>query len=375
MAPELALERLPRRLDGGLRVLDPMMGSGTIPVLASLQGYRAVGIDSDPLAVIIARTNGRKLPERYLELASGVAERARAQSTAAWSHPDAETQEFIDYWFDKATQRRLGALARAVALTDDDIRDQLWCAFSRLIITKDAGASRARDVSHSRPHRVRDGASFNPIARFEEAAAAVVKRHRMISTNRPVASKLRLVQGDARRLPIGSESIDFVMTSPPYLQAIDYLRGHRMSLVWMGHTTDELRALRGASIGTERGDEAPLDHLETGRSAIAGEISARGQRIVARYVGDFASVLSEVHRVLRPAGQATLVVADATLEGAPVSISAITRAVAEQQTFVLVGHQERAIPTASRYLPPPVRGGSNTLDKRMKVEHCLTFEK
>src|ERR1035441_654176 len=86
MAPELALARLPRRLDEGLRVLDPMMGSGTIPVLASLQGYRAVGVDSDPLAVIIARTNGRRLPANYVGWAGRVAERARARSVTEWTH-------------------------------------------------------------------------------------------------------------------------------------------------------------------------------------------------------------------------------------------------------------------------------------------------
>lgn len=376
MAPELALDRLPRRLDGGLRVLDPMMGSGTIPVLASLQGYRAAGVDSDPLAVIIARTNGRKLPGSYLACACRAAERARARSLTQWSHPDPESQEFIDYWFDRATQRRLGALASEIAASDDEVRDQLWCAFSRLIITKDAGASRARDVSHSRPHRVRDGASFNPIERFVDAANAIVKRHRSISTTRPVASKLRLIEGDARRLPIGTESIDLVMTSPPYLQAIDYLRGHRMSLVWMGHTIGELRALRGASIGTERGDDTASEYRAIAANAIGHRrASPRGMRILARYVADLAAVLSEIHRVLRRDGQATLVVADATLEGFAVSINAITQGAARAQGLTLIHHHERGIPTASRYLPPPVDGGSNSLDKRMKIEHCLTFSR
>ena len=31
-----------------MTVLDPMMGSGTIPVLAALQGHAAVGLDMDP---------------------------------------------------------------------------------------------------------------------------------------------------------------------------------------------------------------------------------------------------------------------------------------------------------------------------------------
>jgi hypothetical protein len=104
-------------------------------------------------------------------------------------------------------------------------------------------------------------------------------------------------------------------------------------------------------------------------------VSERGRRIVARYIADMGNTLSEIHRVLRPGGEATLVVADATIEGSAVSISTIAREVAATQELELREHTQRAIPTASRYLPPPTLGGSNTLDKRMRVEHCLTFAK
>jgi DNA modification methylase len=375
MAPELALAKLPRKPGTNLRVLDPMMGSGTIPVLASLQGYRVIGVDCDPLAVIIARTSARRLPmKQFRSAAEVVARRAGSRRQKGWSHPDDETQEFIDYWFDPLAQRRLGALAGEITLAPPQVRDQLWCAFSRLIITKDAGASRARDVSHSRPHRVRDKASFDPIEQFPEAVAAIIKRHRQVSPQRPSQSRVRLLRGDARKLRIRRESVDLVLTSPPYLQAIDYLRGHRMSLVWMGYSIDELRELRGASVGAERGDD-----LEPSLSSISKRIdiklSQRGKRILSRYVNDLSAIIQEIHRVLRPSGHATLVVADATLEGVPISISKLTRDIAKVRHLTCTEHKKRTIPTASRYLPPPKLGGRGKLDKRMRVEHCMSFTK
>jgi len=42
-----------------------------------------------------------------------------------------------------------------------------------------------------------------------------------------------------------------VLTSPPYLNAIDYMRCSKFSLVWMGHTIRELRNIRADSVGTE----------------------------------------------------------------------------------------------------------------------------
>ena len=38
-----------------IRVLDPMVGSGTTAVVARALGHQAVGFDTDPLAVLIAQ--------------------------------------------------------------------------------------------------------------------------------------------------------------------------------------------------------------------------------------------------------------------------------------------------------------------------------
>lgn len=60
-------------------------------------------------------------------------------------------------------------------------------------------------------------------------------------------------QEDARHLAsIADTSIDVVITSHPYLNAIHYLRGHRLSLVRLGYSLSELRAIRVGSIGAER---------------------------------------------------------------------------------------------------------------------------
>src|SRR5437764_985997 len=69
--------------------------------------------------------------------------------------------------------------------------------------------------------------------------------------------------GDARALEdIGDGTVDVVLSSPPYLNAIDYMRGHRMSLVWLGHRVGELRAIRADSVGSERGPDAPQDSAQ-----------------------------------------------------------------------------------------------------------------
>jgi ribosomal protein L11 methylase PrmA len=78
MAPGLALDRLPRPQAGLFRVLDAMMGSGTIPVLAAMRQHEAVGFDLDPLAVLIAQAWGRPLiVSMFMRAAREVAHSAR----------------------------------------------------------------------------------------------------------------------------------------------------------------------------------------------------------------------------------------------------------------------------------------------------------
>lgn len=377
MAPDFVLERLPKKEKGRtLTILDPMMGSGTIPVLASVSGHRAVGFDTDPLAVIISRTWAKPLDAAALAAsAERATEWARSRSHRAWTHQDSETQDFIDYWFDEATQRRLGALAEGIQEAPPELQDALWCSFSRLIITKDAGASRARDVSHSRPHRVRSAASFDVLDRFCSSAKAVADRHGGLQAKRAGTRRLRLESGDARSLPLRRETIDAVITSPPYLQAIDYLRGHRMSLVWMGYNMRELRSLRSNAIGSEKGlaEKGVADSIVG--QVVGNGLSNRGRAVVRRYVSDLSGTIGELRRVLRKDGYAAFVVAESTLEGTPIKISALLEEVASHEGLRCTAREQRELPASRRYLPPPSKGGSGALDRRMKTESYLTFRR
>jgi hypothetical protein len=374
MAPELALRRLgriPKKV-----VLDPMMGSGTIPVLAAHRGHTAIGFDIDPLALLIARTWGRPLnTNTYITAALEVAAEASDSLTVPFNSSDKETADFIDYWFDEQANIKLAALAAAIQSRQGPLQDPLWCAFSRLIIAKDASASRARDVSHSRPHRVREITTIDPLERFPIAARDIARRHAALGSSRPTPAGLRLEEGDARSLALPDESIDMTMSSPPYLTAIDYLRGHRLTLVWMGWTIPKLRQLRAAAIGTECGawDKDALDHVLKG--VFGGPPTDRAQAVLRQYARDLDAVFREQARVLRKRGQLTLVVADGTLFGTQVRVARLVSRIGGMHAFRLTSRRTRPLPDGRRYLPPPLSGSNQSLDHRMRAETALTFRR
>jgi SAM-dependent methyltransferase len=373
MAPELALDRLPVS-ETAIHVLDPMMGSGTIPVLAGVRGHVATGFDLDPLAHLIATTWARPLDKtRYLDAAERVSRAARQMGLTPPLFADDETREFADRWFDPVARGRLASLARAISSEAQVLRPALWCAFSRLIITKDVGASLARDVSHSRPHRVRDTTDFNPVDKFERSAREVQRRHELLSPTRPGAARLDLGLADARDLPVEDATVDMVMTSPPYLVAIDYLRGHRLTLVWMGYSIAALRDLRGTVIGAERSLRESGDHEDVLAAALGDSAPDRAYGVLRRYVSDIVAVLREVGRVLKPSGIATFVVADATLFGLPVAVSSLLDTLAHKLEFERTEWYERELPADRRYLPPP-KGAQGDLARRMRREVCLSYK-
>ncbi len=161
MAPSVVWDSLPDNAGRPLCVVDAMAGSGTTVVGARAKGHQAIGCDTDPLALLIARAWSCDVDrsslsiaaEATLERATKVAENVAAEQSYP-SHCDAETRRFMDFWFDDTSRIPLTALSRCIrAVEEARERTLLWCALSRLIITKKSGVSLAMDVSHSRPHR------------------------------------------------------------------------------------------------------------------------------------------------------------------------------------------------------------------------------
>ncbi|MET9011701.1 hypothetical protein ABZX74_12350 [Streptomyces olivaceoviridis] len=376
MAPELAAAKV-SHLTGKAIVLDPMMGSGTFPLTAARSGHKAFGCDTDPLALVISHT----LADNY-DLGEFISEAKSVVKSARTARGidipvDRETSKFIDFWFDPEARLSLAALALSIDRSPRHLVAPLWCAFSRLIIAKDAGASRARDVSHSRPHRVRDVASFDPIEKFEGSAVAVAKRVASTRLENGHPNEQRsptIVRADARKLPLRAGSVDAVMTSPPYLIAIDYLRGHRMSLVWMGYSISYLRTLRSGNIGSEAGLVVDSDLQEVAQASYTGELPGRSQRVIGRYVRDMDQVMAEVARVVKVGGPVSLVMANARMNGVDISIEEILLRVASRNGLLKTGRLSRPLPESRRYLPPP-KGSAGALDGRMKEEVILTFER
>lgn len=381
MAPGIALDVL-AGCKRPLRILDPMSGSGTVLAIAQAHGHSAIGIDTDPLAVLISRAWTTAInPTVLMEMATIVLDRARRAFVhlrtrdAYPSHSDEETRRFVRFWFDDYVRRQLTALADVITDVDDEkIRIALWCAFSRLIITKQSGASLAMDLSHSRPHKVFRRAPSKPFSKFMFAAERVADGcvdDRLHDSVPPT----QVHEGDARMIPLDDSSVDLILTSPPYLNAIDYLRCSKFSLIWMGYVVNEMRRIRSASIGTLVGkheDAYARDIIS--RIRLQPALKPSQEAILTRYVYDMRQVICETARVLVDGGKAVYVIGENTMHGTFIPNSRMVEEVASDVGLRCEDRRSRKLPANRRYLPPP-SGRTAALDGRMRQEIMLTLTK
>lgn len=354
--PRLFIQNL---TEEGQTVLDPMAGSGTTIVEALLLGRKGIGVDLDPLAVQLGLAkitwvrwaDLAQAARRVILRTDGWLRTARSAKLAEFrSSLDEATREFLDYWFLPSTQEELAALIASIREEPDQtIRRLLLIAFSSIIVTKSGGVSLARDLAHSRPHRDPDKRPPNALSLFWER----IERYRQSLLSEPPVSGGLIIQGDARSLPIADQSVHLIVTSPPYANAIDYMRAHKFSLVWMGKMVEELSRWRSRYIGTERmaKDEHSLPTYTRQTVGRIAERDAKRAQILNKYFTDMRQAIREMHRVLRPGGAAIIVVGPSTMRGLRVETHLCLAEIAESVGFELVRIGERQIDRDRRMMP------------------------
>lgn len=380
MAPEIALRGL-ENLPTEALVLDPMSGSGMVIGTASRLGLNSIGYDLDPLACLVSRTNGTPVnPDKARQFCDSLIEVCTKLQphdiSLPWVDLDADCIRYINFWFAKKQQIQLRALSYALVahpFTRDKVYlDLLKVALSRLIITKEPKASLARDTAHSRPHKTIQKNSFDL---FEALPNSV---EHVLSALKPhsILKKARTYQGDARKMGrIGSCSVDCIVTSPPYLNAIDYMRGHRLSLIWLGYSISKLRRIRTRSVGAETMDDRKdCAELIPFFSSLHESIDRRKKFMLQRYYKDLIALTKEACRVLKFQSTATYVIGDSKIKNRDIKNSELLILAASQSGLRVIDRYERDIPENRRYMPVKQSQGS-TLSNRMRSEHVIVFEK
>lgn len=394
-------------------VLDPMMGSGTTVLEAFLTNRRAIGFDIDHLAIRIAKVKTASVhPRKLAETCRSILDKASRhvkqnrlnllrELSSRW---DAKSREFLNYWFAKETQIELLALLLEIEnIHDEHIRTFFEVAFSAVIITKSGGVSLALDLAHTRPHKAKiikgmDGIIIEGRELDQDGSARLTHltkklrptfvefEKRCFQNIKSLMSfarggfRPRIEYGDAQAVPLESDYVDLIVTSPPYASnAIDYMRAHKFSLVWLGYSIEELTSKRKEYIGSEDTLQTTFESLPSSTAKVVSEMKALDQkrgRVLHRYYSEMKRTLQEMYRVLKPNGAAIVVVGRSIMKGKDTQTHYCLAEIGQEIGFEIPEIGIRKLDRNKRMMPASkVPDTKSQIQQRMHLEYVIGFYK
>jgi hypothetical protein len=270
--------------DPGQTVLDPFSGSGTTALEACICFRRGIGSDPFPYANLLTHAKVRPLDRR------------RAEEAIRWlvdnlprTTPSLEN-EGITPFFHAATLRQI---LRVRAVLKDDITDRgiflkaLMCGVlhgpSKMFLSlpmKDTAASSPRYIeNYARDHHLE-----YPVRDISESLHNKLRR---ALEDSPPPIRGSALSSDARHLALEDESVDLIVTSPPYLHVLDYSWNHWVRLWFLG--ADRLQARKTMFLS---GNEP-------------------------KFLAFMGEVLNEMYRVLAPNSACVIVIGDVRSKSGP----------------------------------------------------------
>lgn len=305
-------------------VLDPWNGSGTTTLAAQHEGFRAVGIDRNPVANIVARLRvDAYLIDQKMTLASAVGKRNSEPSN-----------DPLHAWFTPGSTKRIREWADYLSLLPVGQSCLPYVALFRSIRTLSSA------FEGSNPTWVKRAKSDEELITVSASDFdAILMEQQEFIASRAMASSdtpsppVKIATALSSALPVPNKCVDVVLTSPPYLTRIDYAVAYTRELAVLGHDIAKDRNLRSALMGTtliRRQSDSPLRIGETARNLIEDVASHSSKassgyyrKQVVQYLDDLTAGLDEVTRVSKSGASLHLVVQDSYYKDIPVKLADI----------------------------------------------------
>lgn len=329
--PHLVQDYLARfELDAQQRVLDPFCGTGTTVVECKKQGISGVGIEANPMAWFAGtvKLDWALDPEQFLESAQRIADAsatALEQAGDEWRSLSPEAQPLIlKGSISPLPLHKTLVLLEQIEWAQAPAHAKL--ALAKAIVTAIGNLHFGPEVGVGKPK-----ADAPVIEVWLKEVQAIATDLRELEPLGRVPAQIH--HADARQLltVLEPNSIDAVITSPPYPNEKDYTRTTRLESVVLGliRNKAELRSLKQGLIrsNTRNVYAADTDDVWVARhpeiQRIANEIEARRiergktsgferlyHRAVKLYFGGMAKHLADLRYALRPGAQLAYVVGD-----------------------------------------------------------------
>ena len=325
-------------------IADPFLGTGTTSLVAKMRSVDSVGIEAHPYVHEVARTKltWRDDADELSALATDILADAHVLDQSTVEFPD--YPELVHKCFTPQTLRQLSAIKEAIADNCVDRRSKEFfelglAATLRLVTTAGAGWPYIAPSKFARRKSVHD-----PFEKFAETISSMVSDLIYVESLGLPPSRHDIFLGDAKHTDgfAEPESVDLIVTSPPYLNNYDYADRTRLETYFLGRydswaaISREVRGRLMVSATTQitlRDMQAliELPNLQHVSSSACEYLRPRIDRLfdfrkqkpgrktydilVAGYFEDMAEIIAACYRALRKNAAFVLVVGDSAPYG------------------------------------------------------------
>lgn len=385
--PAMFIPHVARRLlltysKKGDTVCDIFCGSGTALIESRLLGRNAYGIDLNPLAIFLTRAkttaiDPKILSKEYLRLLKKIVEIKNAQI----KKPNFNN---IDFWFKEKAIIELAKIKKAIyEITNKNIRDFFMVAFSetarKASNTKNGEFKLVRIKGENLEHHNPDVLSV-----FKKRVELSIKGMESYYNDVDEKTKIKIIYGDSsKNNGIKNESIDFIITSPPYGDSrttVAYGQFSRLSSQWIDIFDDPNKAsgvdntLLGGKPTEDLNHSLSSNYFRDSLEKISSKDPKRAKDVLSFYIG-LNDCLKKAHQILKPNKYFCLVIGNRLVKQVRIPTDFIIAELAENIGFNCENIVVRNIPGKRMPIKNSPTNIAGELEETMTRESIVVLRK
>lgn len=331
-------------------IVDPFGGCGTTLVESKILGRNSIGVDINPVAVLITKAkitpiDPIKLEEEFIKLKN------KLESYNIDNPLKAPEHERIDYWFKPEEKGKLAFIFAEISkVQNQDVRDFFFCGFSNILKNCSIWLQKS-----NKPTRDLNKKPSDPIQTFFRQTKLMLrgntKFYEMLETQNRLKRSSQVFCTDARKIPTKNNSIDLIVTSPPYVTSYEYADLHQLTTLWFEYAKD-LSDFRKRFIGTSYHNKKDLILNSLIAENIRRKLLEKDKKTaeeVSTYFSEMNQVFVEMKRILKKGGKTCIVIGNTRLKGVEILNAEVFVEQLQNLGFGVVDIIKREIP--SKNLP------------------------
>lgn len=342
---DLAIENIEKYSTEGGVVYDPFVGSGTTLLAAKLLNRNSVGTDINYIAILISKFKTMNLTRRNLDNLELFITNFKNNYSDEVNNANLTNYPSIEHWFCNDAIKILSLIKNKIYEVEDE-NESIFCklVFSSII---NSASNQESDTRYA--------AVFKPKVNIDYVANLFIKKfystleiysNLLNDLTKNVFADAYLQDSKNCINVVKEDSVDLILTSPPYPNTYDYYLYHKHRMNWLGYDVK-------FSMNSEIGSRREFSSLKKPKE---------------KFDEDMYEILSSANKTLKKDGIAILVMGDGQIQGELYEAKSNMERICQKLNWSLIDY-------SFTYLDETSRSFQKSYRTKGKKEHILVFKK